>query len=129
MAAKKREDRTGDGAPLTNNPFAALGGPETAPVLPPAPVSPPTVKKPATPSLWRVEQARKGGWKLSLVKRAGGRSATVLAGVQGDAEALVKALRKLCGAGGAVTGPDAVEIQGDQRQSIADWLDKRGGEG
>jgi translation initiation factor 1 len=42
-----------------------------------------------------------------------------------DMEALGKALRKLCGAGGTVKG-DAIEVQGDQRDRIADELRARG---
>ena len=130
MAAKKRRDQSGDGAPLTDNPFGVLGPAGQAPAAPspnPPGESPPAKDAPA-PS-WRVQAARKGGWRLSIEKRAGGKTVTVLSSVEGDRDSLLKALRKACGAGGAVSGDDAVELQGDHRQSIAAWLDARGGQG
>jgi len=42
-----------------------------------------------------------------------------------DMEALGKALRKLCGAGGTVK-EDEIEVQGDQRDRIAEALRSRG---
>jgi translation initiation factor 1 (eIF-1/SUI1) len=126
MTAKKRHDHAGDGSRLSDSPFAALrqtlpGEDRTESVDSPAPSS--------TTRAWSVEKARKGGWKLSLVKKPGGKVATVLEGVQGDATGLLKALRKHCGAGGAGLEPGALEIQGDHRRSISDWLDQRGGVG
>jgi translation initiation factor 1 (eIF-1/SUI1) len=76
-----------------------------------------------------VLPSRKGGWRLAIEKRAGGKAVTVLSGVDGDAGTLLKALRKHCGAGGAVAASDAVEIQGDHRAAIAAWLEARGGRG
>lgn len=49
---------------------------------------------------------------------------TVLTGVEKGNAALLKALRKHCGAGGALVEPDGVEIQGDHREKIGAWLDR-----
>lgn len=54
----------------------------------------------------------------------GGKVVTVIRGLPGGGRALVALaaeLRRLCGAGGTVKG-GAVEIQGDQRERVAEWL-------
>jgi translation initiation factor 1 len=61
-------------------------------------------------------------------KGRGGKVVTVVAGLPGpDAErdAIAQALKKLCGAGGA-RKDDVIEIQGDQRARIAEYLSSRG---
>lgn len=53
---------------------------------------------------------------------------TVIRGLPGDGTALLTLaaeLRKLCGAGGTVKD-GALEIQGDHRDRIAEWLRARG---
>jgi translation initiation factor 1 len=117
----KRIDTGGDPEPLTDNPFAALGGldrdalPEAPEAARPASESPP-------PAPFTVERTRKGGWPVRVERRPGGRSATVVDRVSGDAKALLGALKTLCGAGGTVR-EGAVEVQGDHAARIAAWLD------
>lgn len=54
-------------------------------------------------------------------KGRGGKTVTVIKGLAGDLKSWKKELQQLCGAGGTVKG-DVVEIQGDHRQKIADYL-------
>lgn len=130
MNARKRKDLAGEAGPLTDNPFGALGPAGHAPSAPrPQGGGESHAEEAAPTTTWRVAPARKGGWRLSLEKRRGGKVVTVLESVEGDREALLKALRKHCGAGGAVSGESSVELQGDHRGAIAAWLDTRGGEG
>ena len=61
-------------------------------------------------------------------KGRGGKVVTVVAGLPGtDAErdAIAHDLKKLCGAGGA-RKDDVIEIQGEQRARIAEYLSSRG---
>ena len=119
--AKPRDDRSGDGDTLKDNPFGALAGlkgalPDTAP--PPAAVKPVAeIVRPKADAPFHIQRTRKGGMPLSLEKRPGGKVATLIGNVQGDAEALLALLKKKCGAGGVVR-ENAVEIQGDHRSRI-----------
>lgn len=113
-------DKAGDGQPLTDNPFGALAGmkgdlPQAAPPKPVQPVA--EIVKPKCDAPFYVRRTRKGGMPLSLERRPGGKVATVIGNVQGDAEALLGLLKKRCGAGGVVR-EGAVEIQGDHRSRI-----------
>jgi len=123
---RERIDVSGDGAPLTDNPFAALG--ERLPKdLPERPAE----KAPAAEILppkgldYRVEKTRKGAWDIAFERRAGGKGVTLLRRVHGDGEALLKALKKRCGAGGAFR-EETVELQGDHRGTLADHLQDLG---
>lgn len=117
---KKRIDTRAEPEPLTSNPFAALRG--TVPSMPeaaapePAPSTPKSAARP-----YAVAKTRKGGWPLSVERRAGGKWVTIVGNVTGDAAALLAALRKHCGAGGAVRDGQ-VEIQGDHRAAIERFL-------
>ena len=54
----------------------------------------------------------------------GGKVVTVIRGLPGDGktlQALAAELRRLCGAGGTVKD-GAVEVQGDHRERVAEWL-------
>jgi hypothetical protein len=119
---KKRIDTGPADAPLSDNPFAGLGDMIKGDL----PTSPPEESKPEYVEILKVPYAvgktRKGGWALSLERRAKG-SVTVLGNVTGDGKALLKALRKHCGAGG-VFHDDRIEIQGDQREAIERFLKK-----
>ncbi len=58
----------------------------------------------------------------------GGKVVTVVRGLPGSAAellALAADLRRLCGAGGTVKD-GVLEIQGDHRERLADWLRARG---
>jgi len=66
--------------------------------------------------------------KLRLEKRGSGKSVTVVNGLPRNGpflEELARELKTSCGAGGRV-GDDSVEIQGDQRERLAEILSKRG---
>ena len=120
---KKRIDTSAERMPLTANPFDPLRG--RTGDLPQAPdrVATPgndTRAKPAPG--YSVGRTRKGGWPVRTERRAAGKTVTVVENVSGDAAALLAALRKRCGAGGAVRD-GAVEIQGDHSAAIAAYLD------
>lgn len=58
-------------------------------------------------------------------KQRKGKTVTVISGLSGDLKPLQKELQKLCGAGGALK-QNVIEIQGDQREKIASFLQTRG---
>ncbi len=109
------------GAPLKNNPFAALG--EGRGDLPPgnAPVTEaaPTENAPAQP--YRIAKTRKGGLPVTVEKRARGKVVTVVRNISGDGASLLKDLKRRCGAGGVVR-EDSIEIQGDHREKVKAYL-------
>ncbi len=57
-------------------------------------------------------------------KGRGGKTVTIVEGLVGDLKQWKKDLQKLCGSGGTVKG-EMVEIQGDHRRRIADFLGKK----
>ena len=66
--------------------------------------------------------------KLSLEKRASGKSVTVAGGLPDNAEflaSLAKEWKKACGTGGSVR-PDGIELQGDQRERLRQLIVARG---
>ncbi len=68
------------------------------------------------------------GIRLSLDRRASGRVVTVVTGLPGaprDVEALGKALKAACGAGGTVKD-GVLELQGDHRPRVESYLQSRG---
>jgi len=73
---------------------------------------------------YRVAKTRQGHWPVEVERRPKGKHATVVRNVEGDADALLKQLTKRCAAGGAVKG-GAVEIQGDHRGTIGQFLDEK----
>ncbi len=111
--------------PLTDNPFAALA--DKLPKDLPQKNAPPPEEKPKAEILppeefpYRVERTRKGGYDLAFERRAKGKGVTVLRRVHGDGEALMKKLKKKCGAGGTVH-EDSIELQGDHRSAIERFL-------
>ncbi len=58
-------------------------------------------------------------------KGRGGKTVTVISGLVGDLKQWKKELQKLCGSGGTVKS-NFVEIQGDHRKRIADFLREKG---
>lgn len=69
-----------------------------------------------------------GGVRIRLDRRAGGRLVTAVTGLGGTPEALAtlaSALKTACGAGGTVKR-GAIELQGDQRETVESELRARG---
>jgi translation initiation factor 1 len=61
-------------------------------------------------------------------KGRGGKTVTVVFGLPNNAEilkGLCGELKKACGCGGAVTD-DGVELQGELRDRVRPWLEKKG---
>jgi translation initiation factor 1 (eIF-1/SUI1) len=111
----------GESAPLADNPFAALEG-EASDDDASSRVTVPASGSAKSPPAYSVEKTRKGGWPLSLEKRRGGKTVTVLDRVSGDAKGLLKRLRRECGAGGSLQD-ERIEIQGDHVNVMHALLD------
>ena len=105
---------------LAHNPFAGLAGavPGDLPQQETTPGNP----EPAAPIRpWAVDKTRKGGFAISLEHRAKGKQVTVVRNVSGDADALLRELKKRCGAGG-VARQEAIELQGDHQAAVLEFL-------
>lgn len=66
--------------------------------------------------------------QVKLERRAKGKEVTLLAGFvlsDADRKALAAALRKACGAGGS-DGREGIEVQGDHREKMAEYLRRLG---
>ena len=103
--------------------YSTDGGPVERPRAQPPPSGRRGRARPSGPA---VPQAPDDGWvRLWRVKGGrGGKTATVVTGVQGpaaDLESLAVELRRAVGAGGAVR-EGAIEIQGDHRERLAQRL-------
>lgn len=120
---KTRIDLSGDKTPFVHNPFAALQAMKTEalPEQQATPVSPATPKNKT--EAFQVGRTRKGGLHIRLERRAKGKMVTVIGNVSGDAEELLRQLKKHCGAGGVVR-EDTVEIQGDHCERVEAFLKK-----
>ena len=126
---KPRIDVSADAEPLTNNPFAALA--DKLPKDLSQQGAQPPEEKPRAEILspdklpYRVERTKKGAFDIAFERRAKGKGVTVLRQVHGDGEALMKKLKKKCGAGGTVH-EDSIELQGDHRTAIERLLRDEG---
>jgi translation initiation factor 1 len=115
---------TDGGGGLAQNPFAALNLSGLSPA--PAPVSgsksAPPKPAPAAKNRGRVDITREKGGR-------GGKTVTVVDGFTGiglpEKEQLVKKMRGACGCGGTVKD-GRIEIQGDQRETVARILTEAG---
>lgn len=58
-------------------------------------------------------------------KKRKGKTVTIITNLKGDLKSLKKELQKYCGAGGTEKG-GVIEIQGDHREKIQDYLQKKG---
>ena len=58
-------------------------------------------------------------------KQRKGKTVTVISGMRGDLKSHLKEMQKYCGAGGAVKNQN-IEIQGDHRVKIRQFLEKKG---
>ena len=124
MAKKKRIDTRGDRETLTDNPFGALAG-LVGDGTSKDGAAPPPQAGPTAEILPRyfVAKTRKGNWPVAIEKRGGGKIVTILRDVEGDGSLLLKELKKQCATGGALRD-GAIELQGDQRDSLEAFLDK-----
>jgi len=74
----------------------------------------------AEPAAIDADRARSAGIRLRLDRRASGRVVTVVTGLPGtpdEVQALARALKAACGAGGTVKD-GALELQGDHRDRV-----------
>ena len=110
---------TNGGQGLGHNPFGALSS-AGLPVAPKTMLQPQAAVAPKKPekNRGRVDIRRETGGR-------GGKTVTVVDGFVGiglpEKEALTKKMRAACGCGGTVKD-GAIEIQGDQREKIAEIL-------
>jgi translation initiation factor 1 len=118
---------TDGGQNLGQNPFAALSsaGLPQGQVRPPTPANTPgatTVAAKLEKNRGRVDLKRETGGR-------GGKTVTVISGFVGiglpEKEQLAKKMRAACGCGGTVKDGN-IEIQGDQRETIARILTEAG---
>lgn len=101
-----------------NNPFGALGGLKAAlPQAPEKPAAPPAEKKGPARAVVRLERAGRGGKEVTLVEHLELGTA--------ELERWLKELKGAMGSGGQLEG-DALVLQGDQRERVAKWLEKKG---
>jgi translation initiation factor 1 len=108
---------TDGGAPLGFNPFGALSS-EGLPEAPPPSALPKTEPVKPKKNRGRVDIIREKAGR-------GGKTVTVVTGFVGiglpEKEQLAKAMQRTCGTGGTVKD-GRIEIQGDQRETVAKIL-------
>ena len=71
---------------------------------------------------FHVQATKKGGVALSLQKTKWGKVVTRVERVGGDRDALCTALKTRLGTGGTVADDGCVEVQGDHREAVTEWL-------
>jgi translation initiation factor 1 len=112
---------TDGGQSLGQNPFGALSG-AGLPVAPQAVLKQAAKESPAVKNRGRVEIKRTTAGR-------GGKTVTLVTGFVGiglpEKEQLSKKMRGACGCGGTVKDGD-IEIQGDQRETVARILTEAG---
>ena len=123
MKEKKRIPMTGEPIAWTS-PFAALRKVGTPLAQVGRPDSTPPDASPLT--------LRRNGGRVDIIRQTahrGGKTVTVVTGFSGiglaEQETLAKEMQKTCGAGGTVK-EGRIEIQGDQRETVARILTKAG---
>ncbi|HSB44855.1 MAG TPA: translation initiation factor [Nitrospira sp.] len=124
MTTEKKRIPT-DGEPIAwTSPFAALKNVE----LPSAADAPSVASLPETVPA----KAKKHRGRVDIIRHTahrGGKIVTVVTGFvgigQAEKERLAKAMQKACGAGGTVK-EGRIEIQGDQRETVARILTEAG---
>jgi translation initiation factor 1 len=113
---------TGGGQPLGQNPFAGLSGTGLSVSTKASPFAKATADKTEGRSRGRVDIMRETNGR-------GGKTVTVVTGFTGiglpEKESLAKKMRAACGCGGTVKDGQ-IEIQGDQRETVAKILAEAG---
>jgi translation initiation factor 1 len=122
---------TSGGEGLGQNPFGALSGaglPSFAKASEGAAVAPQSANRPAG----KKEAAARNRGRVDIKRTTagrGGKTVTLVTGFVGiglpEKESLAKKMRNACGCGGTVKDGD-IEIQGDQREKIAQILTDAG---
>jgi len=83
---------------------------------------------------WKPNPAKKAGQNQKSYnpvyiererKGRGGKTVTTISNLRGDLKPLLKELRIFCGSGGTLKN-GIIEIQGDQREKIAQYLEQKG---
>ncbi len=122
---------TNGGQGLGQNPFGALSGaglPAFTPALQGGPAAPRPASQPAGKKEVPVKNRGRVDIKRTTAGR-GGKTVTLVTGFVGiglpEKESLAKKMRNACGCGGTVKDGD-IEIQGDQREKIAQILTDAG---
>jgi translation initiation factor 1 len=112
---------TDGGQGLGQNPFGALSG-TGLPAVPKSPIQQTAKKEAPAKNRGRVDIKRTTAGR-------GGKTVTLVTGFVGiglpEKESLAKKMRNACGCGGTVKDGD-IEIQGDQRDKIAQILTEAG---
>lgn len=115
---------TGGGQSLGQNPFGNL----SAVGLPAAPAQPAANKNPTVSTVVPAKNRGRVDIKRTTAGR-GGKTVTLVTGFVGiglpEKESLAKKMRNACGCGGTVKDGD-IEIQGDQRETVAKILNEAG---
>lgn len=113
---------TSGGQALGHNPFGALDASGLRRAAPSAPVKTAPAAAPQERNRGRVDVRREKGGR-------GGKTVTVVDGFTGiglpEKERLAKSMRAACGCGGTVKD-GRIEIQGDQRDTVARILSEAG---
>jgi translation initiation factor 1 len=124
MATNERISTDG-GQSLGQNPFGRLSGAG----LPPAPTPP---AAPGLPQVTPAAPPAKNRGRVDIVRQTagrGGKTVTVVSGFVGiglpEKEQLAKKMQRACGTGGTVKD-GRIEIQGDQRETVARILTEAG---
>jgi translation initiation factor 1 len=123
---------TGGGQPLGQNPFAALSG-EKLPVVAKAEEKPGVQSiEPSFAKASADKKADKNRGRVDILRETngrGGKTVTVVTGFTGiglpEKESLAKKMRAAGGCGGTVKD-GRIEIQGDQRETVAKILTEAG---
>jgi translation initiation factor 1 len=128
MASLPDKIPTSGGQPLAQNPFGALSG-ANLPAGPAQPVVQPAGLQPDRKS--KIEDQKSRG-RVDIKRTTagrGGKTVTLVTGFVGiglpEKESLAKKMRAACGCGGTVKDGN-IEIQGDQRETIARILTEAG---
>jgi len=69
-----------------------------------------------------VTGSKKGGFPITIEKRACGKKVTVVRNIVGDAAALLSGLKKKMGCGGVVHADGSVEVQGERQPAVERYL-------
>lgn len=118
MGKNKKPDAPAENAGPFNSAFAGLGGLRGAlPSQPVKPAAPEKEKKGPARAVVRLERSGRGGKEVTLVEHLELKPA--------EREAWLKELKAAMGCGG-VLEDEALVLQGDLRERVGKWLEKKG---